>query len=307
MTYHPERKKGVSSNMRPTACLTVLLVVLLLVAQPFFMMPSSAYPYLSLSFDTFSPRTVVVEIPVEPYRQFQFLTNVTLSDPNHYPMEVNLSATVPYGWSGSVVPEHVTFNSTGKQKVVVTAYPMKNITTENMITVYLNGFATYENADISASTSARIYFTYHHAVEVTYRFVKKDQYMNQIDFDLTNKGTGPESIRPTCQCYSDNYEISFTPSYVHPALNGPPSTVSLKVQYRGSKFPMTYTLPIRFTSSTSGMSGTYYFVETNVTVSFIAPDTTQQNYLFVGAIGAFIIVMVVVMVFVLRGPGKGKK
>jgi hypothetical protein len=48
-------------------------------------------------------------------------------------------------------------------------------------------------------------------------------------------------------------------------------------------------------------------VSTNVTVSFQRPDTTQQNYLFVGAIGAFVIVMVVVMVLVLRGPSKGKK
>jgi hypothetical protein len=280
-----------------------------MVAQPLFMMPSNAYPYLSVSIDTFSPRTVVVEIPVDPSRHIQFLTNVSLTDPNHYPLEMNISASVGSGsgWSVSVVPEHMTFNSTGKQKVLITASPLKNFTSEYMIYVTLDAIGTYENTDIEATNSARIYIAHHHAIDVTFRFVKKEQYMNQIDFDLTNKGTGEDYLKSSCQCYSDNYQISFTPFYATLSMNGPPSTISMKVQYQGGKFPMTYTLPIRFISTKSGITGNYYFVETNVTVSFTAPDTTQQNYLFVGAIGAFVIVMVVVLVIVLRGPGKEKK
>jgi len=131
--------------------------------------------------------------------------------------------------------------------------------------------------------------------------------MNQIDFELTNKGNAEEAIMGMCICYTNNVVVSFTPSMSYPSMNGPPAKMSMIVQYKGSMFPMTFVLRIRFMSESQHLTGQTYFVDTNVTVSFYAPDTTQQNYLFVGAIGAFVIVMVVVMVLVLRGPGKGKK
>jgi hypothetical protein len=286
----------------------VPFVILLLIAPPLFMAPSDAYvPSPTISVDILSPRTIVIELPVNASRQFQFVNNVTMNDPGHIPVDVNLTIDIEDGWLATVVPEHMTFNATGKQKVVITVRALIDMTKDDVVEITFDAMGRYSGGENEAATTARIYITYHHAVEVNYRFVKKEQYMNQVDFELTNKGNGQEILLGMCVCYTNDVEVSFTPFMSYPSLNGPPAKVSMVVQYRGSKFPMTYDLQIRFRSEMFHMTGQDYYVDTNVTVSFTAPDTTQQNYLFVGAIGAFVIVMVVVLVIVLRGPGKGKK
>jgi hypothetical protein len=290
----------------------VLFVILLLIAQPMFVIPSDAYVQRpSITLYNLTPSYLNIPLPLASSRKVQFATNISVSNPSAVNLEVTLSASVDDGWDINVTPVQMTFNASGRQKVVITVTVPGDITKSSEVQVRLESSGWYPNMTMPMETSvySTIYLEQHHSYEVTYRFLKKDQYSNRIEFIVTNKGTGDESIMPQLMITSgsdSNIDVNFDNMYLHVSPNGPPGTIIMMVQYTGSKFPKTYDLEIRFYPQSS-MYWMRYYVSANLTVSFLAPDTTQQNYLFVGAIGAFVIVMVVVLVIVMRGPGKGKK
>jgi len=298
--------------MRHLACPMVLLVILLLVAQPMFVVPSDAYVTRpSVTLYNLTPSYVNIPLPMTSSRKVQFATNISVSNPSAVNLELTLTPSVDEGWDVNATPDQMTFNASGRQKVLVTVIVPGNILTGTNVQVRLEVSGWYPNmtTPMEYSTYGNIYLEQHHSYEVTFRFVKKEQYSNRIEFSVTNKGAGDEYIMPQYMVRSgtnDNIDVNFDNTYTKISPNGPPGTIIMIAQYTGSKFPMTYDLEIRFYPQAS-IYYMRYFVSTNLTVSFHAPDTTQQNYLFVGAIGAFVIVMVVVMVFVMRGPSKGKK
>jgi hypothetical protein len=290
----------------------VLLVVLLLIAQPMFVVPSDAYVQRpSITIYNLTPSYITISLPLNNSRKVQFATNISVYNPSSVHLELTLTPTAGDDWDTNVTPEQMTFNSSGKQMVVITVTIPGNITMSMDAQVRLEASGWYPNMTmpLETSTYTSIYLEQKHSFEVTYRFVKKDQYSSRVEFSVTNKGSGPEYIMPQYMVRSgsdDNIDVNFENTYPKVSPNGPPITIAMTALYSGSKFPMTYDLEIRFYPQSS-MYYMRYYVSTNLTVSFQAPDTTQQNYLFVGAIGAFVIVMVVVLVLVMRGPGKGKK
>jgi hypothetical protein len=202
------------------------------------------------------------------------------------------------------------FNISGQQKAVITVEVPGNFTMGGLYNqVNLIGQASFFNETVSGSITGWINITQRHDLEVTYSYVKKEQFMNQIEFIVTNKGNGVDNVdlRCTNNWDYDNLRVTFNPY----ELNIEPANSSLKVdlivKYSGSRFPKVYNLNIRFQSHGNWADPDPYHREFNVTVSFIAPDRALQNYLFVSTIVAFIIIMEVVMVLVIRRSGKAKK
>jgi len=298
--------------MRSLAYPAVLVVVLLLVAQPMFVIPSVAYiSRPSITIYDLTPGYYNIQLPMTSSKKLQFATNISVYNPSDVHLEVTLTPSGAEGWDINVTPDQMVFNASGRQKAVVTVIIPGDVNTSTELQIRLEASGWYPNMTepLDVSTYSSIYLEQQHSLDVTYRFVNKDQYSNRIEFDVKNKGSGNEFVQ--AQYFSNGYmdgnlEVHFENNFAMVEPNGPPITLVLTARYSGSAFPKTYTLEIRFYPQRHSYYG-LYLVSTNVTVSFQRPDTTQQNYLFVGAIGAFVIVMVVVMVLVLRGPSKGKK
>jgi hypothetical protein len=204
----------------------------------------------------------------------------------------------------------MTFNTTGWQKAVVTVIVPGDLTKRMSMIVTLEASYLYPNMTmpIVLVDHGFINLEPHHSLELTYQFLNKDQSLNTVEFSVKNKGNAEEYLSqyylPSYSDYTLNidFETTNTCNPVYP--NGPTCKVIMNARYRGSKYPMIYNIEVVFYTE-PGISG--YTVSANITISFIALARTQQTYLFVGTIGAFIIVMAVVLAVVLRRPGKGKK
>jgi hypothetical protein len=290
----------------------VLVVIILLIVPAIFVIPSDAYitrPRISCT--DLGPSNVEVQIPMNTSKKVQFPLNISVSNPDNVDLTVSISFAVGEGWDIRVTPGQMTFNTSGWQKAMITVIVPGNLTKKMMVRVWLEVSGVYPNMTTPPEDTHfdYIFIEPHHSLAVTYQFTHKDQYLNTIEFSIANKGFAYEWIQQNFLLHNQtddnldaNFETRSGSNFIYP--KDPPSKIVLVARYKGSKFPMTYEIEVRF-FPVSNISK--YYVSFNLTLSYSAQERTQQTYLLVGTIVAFVIVMVVVMVVVLRGPGKGKK
>lgn len=294
----------------------VLSIILLLIIQVIFIMPSDADVNLpSITTQDQTPSNVWLQFPSNSSRIVRFTANISANNPGDIHIEVQLKLTVGGGWDANVIPKQMMFNKSSTQKAVITVTVPGNITMDTNVNVYLNATGQYPNMTIPLESISHsiIYLEHNHAYEVTYKFVKQNSYTNKIAFSITDKGNFDDNIVPEFLNHASGAQadVKFDVSNTKISPNSLPGKIIMTAQYGGPDYPMNQPLEIRFYPQSSIQTrmpyGMRYFVSINITLSFKAPDKPQLNYLFVGAIMAFIIIMVVVMALVVRRSSKGKK
>jgi len=296
-------------SMRNIAIPYIMLVMFLLLAQPFMIAPSTAQkPKPGMSIDVFYPSFVEVQTPLDESLSITFYTNVTVIDPDNKTVEVNLNAFLYVDWAIEFTPKTMQFTSTGVKPATVIVTVPKNVSEPIEVQVHLKAFATYPNDTMETISMGWISLKPFYSIGVQYQYIKKNQNMNVIEFTITNNGNDNDNILLNIEngIEADREEISILLSGQNLQLEpGSYSNVRLVAEYYGAGFPKKMDLQVSFRSINAGMHD-YSPEQWNVTVpvSYVRPDTTVQNYIFAGAIGAFIVVMIIVAVIVVRNPSK---
>ena len=304
--------------MRLQGSLFLTFVLLLLMAQPFLALPSEAQYYTpSISIYALSPSDVDIQTPTTESRTVHFTTTVHVYDPNGIHIDVNLALDDGPEWSTTVVPEYMSFNASGDQKVTITVIVPSGILEGRDVDIRLVGVMTYQGYTKQAnSDTAWIYLLQHYLLEVAWHPMKKEQYVNKVELTVTNKGSGPDEFRFQLQnsylADREHINVNFGDDgnyYYHANTVGQnqSSTTQMTATYSGSSFPKDFVLQVRLTSvgaQEHNVNPSYWDVY--ILVSFAAPDRTQQNYIFAGVISGAVIMMVVVMAALVFGSGKKK-
>jgi hypothetical protein len=302
--------------MRHLVYSQVLSIVLLIIAQAIFVIPSDAEVNLpSITTQDYTPANVWIQFPFNGSRTVQFTTNISANNPDDIHIEVQLKLTVGRGWAANVTPEQMTFTTSSTQEALITVTVPGNITTISKVYVYLNATGQYPNITKSMVSNSKsiIFLDLNHAYEVTYKFIKKNSYTNKIEFSVTNTGNFEEDLTPESLFHASGAQpnVKFNVLSVKVSPMGLPGTIIMTAQYDGPDYPLNYPLEIIFYPTSYIQIGTPYgmrhIVSINITVSFSAPEKPQWNYIFVSAIAAFIIIMAIVMVLVIRGSTKKMK
>jgi hypothetical protein len=294
----------------------VFSIVLLIIAQAIFVIPSDAEVNLpSITTQDYTPANVWIQFPFNGSRTVQFTTNISANNPDDINIEVQLKLTVGRGWAANITPEQMTFTTSSTQEALITVTVPGNITTISKVYVYLNATGQYPNImkPLVSNSKSIIFLDYNHAYEVTYMFIKKNSYTNKIAFSIINKGNFDENIvsESVFRVNGAQPSVKFDTGSIKISPNGPSGTIIMTAQYDGPDYPLNYPLEIKFyplSYNQIGMpNGLRHIVSINITVSFSAPEKPQLNSFFVGAIVAFIIIMVVVMVLIVGGSSKRMK
>jgi len=302
--------------MRLRACPFLLFVVLLLMAQPFIALPSEGQYYSpSISIYALSPSDVDIQTPTTTNRTVTFSTTVHVYDPNNYHLDVNLGLYDGPEWPTEVVPCYMSFNTTGDRSVTITVDVPAGITQGRDVQIRLTATMSYSGTTKQAySDPGYIYLLQHYALELAWHPIQKDQYKNTFELTVKNLGTGPDNyffrIQNSYETDREHIEVNFGHDNYVTSLIQPNQTATVEMQayYTGSSYPKEFVLQVRLNSMGAqdhGMSPSTW--DAFVQVSFVAPDRTQQNYMFAGVISAAVIMMVVVMATLAFGSGKRKE
>ena len=300
--------------MGPWSRILLISVVMMLLAQPLFMVPTVAQKYPpGISIDDPKPDWYTFMAPTTSDTPVKFYTNVSILDPDGRTIDVQMKAILApnyTAWSVVVSPASMTVSSTGKRAIVVTVVVPKGIMEGTDVQVYIMAQASYPNDTMEADTYGRIEVTAKFSLEWSHYFTRRTQYENRVTFNITNRGTSYDAARLEIENVPyngwSNFEFSFSPAEVSLSPNET-KQIELSVTYSGSSFPKELVVWVRLISIYAEGHGQHpWYWETNITVTFRAPDKTQQNYLFAGVISAAVIIMVVVMAAVVFGIGKKK-
>jgi len=299
--------------MGPRSSILLIVVVMLLLAQPLFIVPAGAQGYPpGINFESVSPASYNFVAPTTKDSTVRFYTNVSIWDPDGRTIDVNLKAILSpneTSWSRGVSPASMTFKSTGKRAAIVSVVIPEGITEFTEVQIYLMAQASYPNDTMEADTYAKISISPKYSLEMSYEFTRRDQYENRVTFNITNRGTGQDRahLGQFNTYYSpEEFDFSYQP-YTQLLMPNQTGKIEMSVKYKGSSFPKELVVWVSLYSSyaqTHGQSPSSW--NTNVTVTFRAPDKTQQTYLFAGVISAAVIIMVVVMAALVFGAGKKK-
>ena len=293
--------------MRPRASLFLPFVFLLLTAQPLFVLPSMAQNSTpSITIDALAPSQIDIQAPTTESKTVHFYTTVRVYNSAGIHIDVSLGLAYETGWPTEIDPNYMSFNATGDQAVTITIIVPSGLVKE--MEVYINLVATVTYQGYTEKTYAhvsRINILQYYSLDLTWHFMKKDQYVNHIEFDVTNRGSGPDychlDVDNSYEASREHIEVNFEPTDSW-LLSNQSGQVEMKAVYSGSSFPKEFVVEVRLIS----MGSHGYYKVNYITVSFIAPDKTQQTYLFAGVISAAVIIMVAIMAALVFGSGKKK-
>ena len=298
--------------MDPRSRIFLILIVMMLLAQPFVLPALAQGNGPDITVMTPSPDSINLQLPLTDDVTLKFYTNVTLNDPDDLQVEADLTVTNFKGWTATVSPDHMSFKTTGKQAAIIMVVVPKTEMDGTNTQIHLLVFATFPDGSTEASTATWVHLIQYCALQVTYQYMKKTQFDNRIEFGVTNTGTGTDYYTSIwVKDYGANLEVIFNKgdSWFTPRQLEPNETdkVEMTAKYLGSSYPEEYIIQIRFTSSQAHNQGSDpYYWDVSVPVSFVAPDRTQQNYLFAGVVSAAVIIMVVVMAAIVFGSRQKK-